>query len=141
MYQKICVTPSEMLRMREDGMSNRDIAKSLDISYQTVLRYIGKQGRHMESLAGFRDAPVNKKEAKEMATVMPKYNPKPVKEVFAIEGEKITLNSHDKILQIDGMCNSATAIPYKDLPKILEFLEWAMRERIGGVVDEQVPQP
>jgi predicted transcriptional regulator len=130
-----------MLRMREDGMSNRDIAKSLDISYQTVLKYIGKQGKRMESLAGFRDAPVKKREEKQMATIVPKFNPKPVKEVFAIEGEKITLNSHDKILQIDGMCNSATAIPYKDLPKILEFLEWAMRERMEADVDEQVPQP
>lgn len=37
------VSQSELLHMREDGMSNQEIAKSLDVSYQTVLRLIGKQ--------------------------------------------------------------------------------------------------
>ena len=44
MRRKIDVTPSEMLEMRAEGMSNHDIAKSLDISYATVVKYIGKQG-------------------------------------------------------------------------------------------------
>lgn len=34
---------NELLHLREDGMSNAEIAKSLDISYATVLRLIGKQ--------------------------------------------------------------------------------------------------
>jgi predicted transcriptional regulator len=39
------VTAAEMLRLREHPycMSNAQIAKQLDISYQTVLKYIGKQ--------------------------------------------------------------------------------------------------
>lgn len=37
------VSMSELLHMREDGMSNHEIAKALDVSYQTVLRMIGKQ--------------------------------------------------------------------------------------------------
>jgi predicted transcriptional regulator len=44
MGRRIGVTASEMLTMREEGMSNHDIAKALDISVPTVLRYIGKQG-------------------------------------------------------------------------------------------------
>lgn len=37
------VSPGELLHMREDGMSNQEIAKALDVSYQTVLRVIGQQ--------------------------------------------------------------------------------------------------
>lgn len=33
----------ELLSMREQGMSNAEIAKSLDVSYTTVLNLIGKQ--------------------------------------------------------------------------------------------------
>lgn len=46
------VSQSELFHMREDGMSNHEIAKALDVSYQTVLRAIGKQP------AGMRKAPV-----------------------------------------------------------------------------------
>jgi transposase len=65
MYRKIYVTASEMLEMRKQGMSNHDIAKSLDISVHTVLRYIGKQGERMENLAAFADPPARKKRKKE----------------------------------------------------------------------------
>lgn len=43
--RKIDVTAAEMLKMREEPycLSNAEIAKQLDISYQTVLKYIGKQ--------------------------------------------------------------------------------------------------
>ena len=37
------VSQSELLHMRESGMSNKEIANALDVSYQTVLRVIGKQ--------------------------------------------------------------------------------------------------
>ena len=43
-YRKIYVTPEEMMEMRRQGMSNHDIAKSLDICLETVRKYIGKQG-------------------------------------------------------------------------------------------------
>ena len=43
--RKLEVTAAEMLRLREHPycLSNAEIAKQLDISYQTVLKYIGKQ--------------------------------------------------------------------------------------------------
>lgn len=44
------VSVSELLRMREDeGMSNQQIADSLDVSYQTILRLIGKQPSRVRS--------------------------------------------------------------------------------------------
>lgn len=57
MRRKIDVTVGEMLTLREQGLSNHDIARSLDISVQTVRRYIGKQNGRMENLAAFADPP------------------------------------------------------------------------------------
>ena len=37
------VTIDELLHMREQGMTNRQIAEMLDVGYETVKRYIGKQ--------------------------------------------------------------------------------------------------
>ncbi len=62
MRRKIDVTAAEMLTLREEGLSNHDIAKSLDISVNTVRRYIGAQGCHMERLEAFRDDPQKKNE-------------------------------------------------------------------------------
>ena len=41
------VSISEMLEMRDRGMTNKEIAQSLDVSYQTVLNHIGKMPRDM----------------------------------------------------------------------------------------------
>lgn len=57
MRRKIDVTAGEMLELRKQGLSNHDIAMCLDISEQTVRRYIGKQGGHMERLEAFADTP------------------------------------------------------------------------------------
>lgn len=37
------VTVQEMRHMRDNGMTNQDIANTLDVSYPTVYRYLGKQ--------------------------------------------------------------------------------------------------
>lgn len=37
------VSTSEMLRLREEGMSNKKIAAQLDVHYNTVLNYIGPE--------------------------------------------------------------------------------------------------
>ena len=44
MARKLGISKSEMLQMRAQGLSNRDIAKCLDIHYATVYNYIGPQG-------------------------------------------------------------------------------------------------
>lgn len=138
MYKKICVTPSEMRTMREEGMSNHDIAKSLDVSYNTVVRYIGKQPGRMERLAGFRDDPVKiekKAEVTEMATVMPRYNPKPIKEAYVIGEARITLNNDVETMYVEDGAGTAY-IKYADIPELAVFLAWAMRERMEAIPDE-----
>jgi predicted transcriptional regulator len=48
--KSIELSVSEMMRLREDGYSNKDIAKMLDISIPTVYRYIGSQGQRVPSV-------------------------------------------------------------------------------------------
>lgn len=62
MARKIGVSKSEMLRMREEGLSNRDIAKCLGIHPATVYNWIGPQGSRMENLAAFNEPKTEKVE-------------------------------------------------------------------------------
>ena len=41
------LSQSELLSMREQGMSNAEIAEALGVGYQTILRNIGKQPREV----------------------------------------------------------------------------------------------
>ena len=74
MSKKCGVTKSEMLQMREQGLSNRDIAKCLEISYATVCRYIGPQGGgRVEGLAAFKEGKLEEVESpKEEQKASPK---------------------------------------------------------------------
>ena len=60
------VSISEMRKMREQGMSNKEIAASLEVSDVTIYRYIGRQGCRMES--GAWSKPVER-QAKPVAEV------------------------------------------------------------------------
>lgn len=143
MNRKVMVTPSEMRTMRENGMSNHDIAKSLDISYQTVLRYIGKQEGHMQSYDAFKDE-VKKEKKEEMvqvATVMPKYNPKPIRETYQIGDIKIMLLNTEREMVVSREDEGATSIRYDSVPELMKFLEWVTRERLGGAADAEVQKP
>ena len=46
------VSTSEMLRLREEGMSNRRIAEQLDVHYNTVLKYIGPEPKKPKAEQG-----------------------------------------------------------------------------------------
>ena len=41
MFKRLELSDSELLAMRESGMTNRDIANSLGVCYNTILRRIG----------------------------------------------------------------------------------------------------
>lgn len=141
MGRKIFVTAAEMLELRKQGMSNHDIAKSLDISLPTVLRYIGKQGGKMEGLAAFKDTSRKKEEVKEEA-VIPKYEPKPIKEAFVIGDMGITLNHDSRVMYFDFAFDQAyksidREIPYDKIPDLVQFLAWAMRTRMEVTADAE----
>lgn len=46
------VSVQEMLRLRDEGMSNKQIAGQLDVHYRTVLKYIGKEPRESKNERG-----------------------------------------------------------------------------------------
>jgi AcrR family transcriptional regulator len=131
MRRKIDVTAAEMLQLREQGMSNHDIAASLDISVATVRRYIGSQGGHMEGYSAFKNTPTRRKtEAKEDAPVLPKYNPKPSKEEYVICDYSIELNNDDRLVTVSA-ASGDIVLAYEDIPDLVQFLAWAMRERMS----------
>lgn len=55
MPKRIGISKNEMMELRKQGLSNKDIANVLEISLATVCRYIGPQGGRMESLAAFNE--------------------------------------------------------------------------------------
>ncbi len=71
-YHKLGISKSEMLQLREQGLSNRDIAKVLDIHFATVYKYIGPQNERMENLAAF-----NEPKPKEVETPKEEQKPSP----------------------------------------------------------------
>lgn len=140
MYRKIDVSASEMMTLREQGLSNHDIAKSLDVSPETVRRYIGKQCGRMEGLAALKDTPPKRKimvkENKEMPEI-PKYEPKAIKENYKVGKMQYELNHITGIIGIyDG--HTLITVPYNELPDIVQFLAWAMRERIDTTAKPEV---
>ena len=142
MGRKIYVTSAEMLELRKQGMSNHDIAKSLDISYATVLNYIGRQDGKMEGLAAFKDAPPPKKEeVKEEAVkpMIPKYEPKPTEESFQVGVFQVTLCHLDQAVIISPNGSNSLLVNYNEIPDLVQFLAWAMRTRMEVTADaEQV---
>lgn len=149
MGRKIYVTAAEMLELRKQGMSNHDIAKSLDICYATVLNYIGKQDGHMEGLAAFKDAPPPKKEQEAVKPMIPKYEPKANKEWFTVRDTDFVLDYKKRELIIRGKAepncsyghsaDGTILVSFDDVPDLVQFLAWAMRTRMEVTADaEQV---
>lgn len=140
MRRKIGVTAAEMLQLREQGISNHDIAKLLDISYQTVLRYIGGQDGKMERLAAFKDSPPPKKEQEAVKPMIPKYEPKPAEETFHLGTFRVTLCHDDQAVIIFPPGNHSFLVNYNELPDLVQFLAWAMRTRMEVTADGEENQ-
>ena len=136
MGRKIYVTAQEMLQLREQGMSNHDIAKSLDISYATVVRYIGRQDGHMEGLAAFKDTPPRKEENEPEVHAVTHYEAKPVVETFSVSKCRIMLDHENRCVIIDD----DIMLPYDKIPDIVQFLVWAMRPRMEVTSDGEEDQ-
>ena len=57
------VTREEMLRLREQGYSNTEIAEQLECCYPTVIKYIGKSGIRRANRKDENPAEIKKPEA------------------------------------------------------------------------------
>lgn len=140
MYRKIDITPAEMLIMREDGMSNRDIANVLDISVATVRKYIGNQGGRMDSFEAFKEKRREVEEHTSLKVEVPKYSPKPIEETYAIGSLAVTLNNDEKQMILQTSEGGMVRIPYDLTPELTQFVVWAMRERMEAAADGQTEQ-
>ncbi len=123
MRRKLNISKSEMLQLREQGLSNRDIAKCLDISAQTVHRYIGAQGGRMDNLAAF-DKPKAEPEQQIQADT-PTPAPRAVDKLeVTYEIVKSAEGSFNAELDVENMslslCNSSIA--FDKLPELLTFV-------------------
>ncbi len=71
-----------------------------------------------------------------MATVTPRYNPKPIEESYRIDGMRVTLANADRKMIVSVQHGSVVSVPYDTIPELVEFLAWAMRERMEAIPDE-----
>lgn len=133
--RKIYVTAAEMLELRKQGLSNHDIAKSLDISYPTVLKYIGKQDGKMEGLEAFKDAkPLKEEQEEAVKPMIPKYEPKPIVEKYVVGDACVVLDGSSRIVTIGSEYGEST-FAYDSVPDLVQFLAWAMRTRMEVTAD------
>lgn len=128
-YKKIGVTASEMMALREQGYSNKDIANLLEISTVTVLRYIGPQEGRMESMAAFKD---RKPKVVEAETVETPEIKRAVDEVV-IRHEMLSSKNGNVVVNVDYQYHTveidATTVPFDELENFATFII-GMVERI-----------
>ena len=121
MKTKLEVTPAEMLELRAQGMSNHDIAKSLDISMNTVYRYIGSQGGRMERMRAFADD----KPTKPKAAPTPAYQPDVISAIYRISDEIVAEIEHSPTRITLERGDGAITITADEAATLTQFLVWA----------------
>ena len=117
MKPKLEVSVSEMMQLRNDGYSNADIARILDISLPTVYKYIGKQGCHIPSAtASFITKPTTNvpDDTTTQQEVMV------ISRVVAIDGYLFELSS-------DGIADSSNSTSQNDLYGRRAFSEFGKK--------------
>jgi predicted transcriptional regulator len=118
--RKIDVTASEMMALRNEGYSNKDIANLLEINPLTVRRYIGCQPqRRMENMAAFKEKPKEKKEPETVET------PEIKRAVDEIVCQNETIASKSGSIMADVDYTKATVRLYIDDLRFDELPEFA----------------
>jgi predicted transcriptional regulator len=119
MARKLEVGISEMLELRNQGYSNREIAEMLDISYPTVIRYIGKQN--------YRSAnrPKPEEPQKEETKI------KLISQTVAVNGFLFQINTSSKSIGIEFADGARTILSFEDLNKFKESLCLVSETLIG----------
>lgn len=94
MRRKLDVSRDDLMQLREKGYSNKDIANMLEISYATVIRYIGKQECRMESVT----------KTPERSGITPYENPIPqvkvLRQMVAIGGYAFEVDMVDRVAYV-----------------------------------------
>lgn len=121
--ERIGVTASEMLELRKQGYSNRDIANMLDICTQTVRNYIGRQDGHMDNLEAFKDKPKPEKAVAASAeSAIPTYVPKVTSARYKVGDElDVEIDHVGETLCIETI-NSDICITFDEARELVRFL-------------------
>lgn len=125
--RQLDITPSEMMELRNQGYSNKDIANMLDISVMTVRRYIGNQDCPYGSLAAFEDKPKEKKPTVASAEPpIPPYEPKVTSARYAIgDVLEVEIDHCVEMMRIETNDGGAIDITYNQARELIQFLAWA----------------
>lgn len=135
--KKLDITPSEMMELRKQGYSNRDIANMLDICVQTVRNYIGRQDGHMDNLEAFKDKPKPEKAVVASAEpAIPAYEPKVTSARYKVGDElDVEIDHVGETLCIETI-NSDICITFDEARELVRFLAWASDKRKPTKEDE-----
>lgn len=124
---RLGVSKSEMLRMREEGMSNKDIANVLGIHFATVYNYIGPQGCKMEHLAAFEEKPTDPEPPAETPEI------KRAVDEIVVCTERLSSKSANAMADVDHVMHTVTlevgTLSFDELPEFATFVI-GMVERI-----------
>jgi hypothetical protein len=125
MKAKLELSVREMMQLRNDGYSNKDIARILDISLPTVYKYIGKQGCHIPSAtASFISKPTEEEpptKAPEIAVIS---------QVISVDGylfEIPNVSSGMSVTFADGQL-----VKIDDVDRFFGAIKAAMEYKSGG---------
>jgi len=140
--KKLNLSKSELLAMRDQGMSNLDIAAALDVGLSSVYRIIGVQGKRMDSYAAFGSTPTKVK-AQDVLSPKVKYAPEVVSEQLRSEnGLVAVLDYRKKDIYIRATDNwsdnpfSALRIPFSEVTELLQILAYTLREKVAPTLKE-----
>lgn len=131
--RRLDITPSEMMELRKQGYSNRDIAAMLEISHETVRKYIGNQGKRMGRQAAFCDKPVRKVEEPTSQPQTEAYKPRALTEEYIICGDCDSDTERTVIAKINHSTQKISldsfhgniALDYEQARELVRFLAWA----------------
>ena len=90
----------------------------------------------MEGLAAFKDTPQKKEQEEAVKPMIPKYEPKPVIERFAVGYGIVEIDAVAQSILISGD-DGEILIPFNQVPDLVQFLAWAMRTRMEVTADAE----
>ena len=121
------ISKSEMLRMRDEGLSNKDIANIIGVHVATVYNYIGPQGCKMEHLAAFGEKP------KEEETQVETPEIKRAVDEIIVTTERVGSKNGNAFADVDYILHTVSldigTVPFDELPELATFIV-GMVERI-----------
>lgn len=125
MKEKLELSVREMMQLRNDGYSNKDISRILDISLPTVYKYIGKQGCHIPSAtASFVSKPIEEEpqqKAHEIAVVS---------QVISVDGYLFEIPSMSSGMSVNFADGQLVKID--DVDRFIGAIKAAMQFKSGG---------